>query len=305
MMRVIITGATGAIGFALIRELISSGVEVLVLTRKESKRNESIMKHPLLSVKYCSLEELQEIQNDTGKTYDIFYHFAWAGTAGPGRNDMYLQNQNVKYALDAVGAAHRFGCRMFIGAGSQAEYGRVEGRLKPDTPTFPEMGYGYAKLCAGQMTREYSHRLGMQHIWVRILSIYGPNDGPQSMVMSTINKLREREIPELTKGEQLWDYLYSKDAARALRLLSEKGRDGKVYVLGNGSARPLSEYIKIIRDIVAPKQDIALGAIPYGENQIMYLCADIEELKRDTGFEPQYSFNDGIAETVKWIEEVI
>lgn len=305
MTRVIITGATGAIGFALIRELISSGVEVLVLTRKESKRNESIMKHPLLSVKYCSLEELQEIQNDTGKTYDIFYHFAWAGTAGPGRNDMYLQNQNVKYALDAVGAAHRFGCRMFIGAGSQAEYGRVEGRLKPDTPTFPEMGYGYAKLCAGQMTREYSHRLGMQHIWVRILSIYGPNDGPQSMVMSTINKLREREIPELTKGEQLWDYLYSKDAARALRLLSEKGRDGKVYVLGNGSARPLSEYIKIIRDIVAPKQDIALGAIPYGENQIMYLCADIEELKRDTGFEPQYSFNDGIAETVKWIEEVI
>lgn len=304
MTRVIITGATGAIGFALIRELISSGVEVLVLTRKESRRNESIMKHPLLSVKYCSLEELQEIQNDTGKTYDVFYHFAWAGTAGPGRNDMYLQNQNVKYALDAVGAAHRFGCRMFIGAGSQAEYGRVEGRLRPDTPAFPEMGYGYAKLCAGQMTREYSRQLGMQHIWVRILSVYGPNDGPQSMVMSTINKLRASEIPELTKGEQLWDYLYSKDAAGALRLLGEKGRDGKVYVLGSGSARPLAEYIKIIRDIVAPKQDIALGAIPYVEKQVMYLCADIEDLKRDTGFEPQYSFNDGIAETVQWVEEV-
>lgn len=304
MTRVIITGATGTIGYALIRELISSGVEVLVLTRKESKRNKSIIKHPLISVKYCSLEELQEIQNDTGKTYDVFYHLAWAGAAGSGRNDMYLQNQNVKYALDAVGAAHRFGCRLFIGAGSQAEYGRVEGRLQPDTPAFPEMGYGYAKLCAGQMTREYSRQLDMWHIWVRILSVYGPNDGPQSMVMSTINKLRASEIPELTKGEQLWDYLYSKDAAGALRLLGEKGRDGKVYVLGSGSAKPLAEYIKIIRDIVAPKQDIALGAIPYGEKQVMYLCADIEDLKRDTGFEPQYSFNDGIAETVKWVEEV-
>lgn len=305
MTRVIITGATGAIGTALIKELISSGVEVFVLTGKESKRNENIIKHPLLSVKYCSLEELREIQNDTGNEYDVFYHLAWAGTSGSGRNDMYLQNQNVKYALDAVGAAYRFGCRMFIGAGSQAEYGRVEGQLKPDTPVFPEMGYGYAKLCAGQMTREYAHQLNMQHIWVRILSVYGPNDGPQSMVMSTINKLRARETPELTKGEQLWDYLYSKDAARALRLLGEKGRDGKIYVLGSGSARPLAEYIRIIRDIVAPKQDIALGAIPYGEKQVMYLCADIEDLKKDTGFEPQYSFNDGIVETVKWIKEIM
>lgn len=305
MTRAIITGATGAIGTALIKELICSGIEVLVLTRKESKRNVNIINHSLLRVKYCSMEELCEIQNDTGKTYDVFYHLAWAGAAGPGRNDMYLQNQNVKYALDAVGAAHRFGCKMFIGAGSQAEYGRVEGRLKPDTPVFPEMGYGYAKLCAGQMTREYSRQLGMQHIWVRILSVYGPNDGPQSMVMSTINKLRAGEIPELTKGEQLWDYLYSKDAARALRLLGEKGRDGKVYVLGSGSARPLAEYIKIIRDLVAPKQNIALGAIPYGEKQVMYLCADIDDLKRDTGFEPQYSFKAGIAETVKWVEDVI
>lgn len=61
-----------------------------------------------------------------------------------------------------------------------------------------------------------------------------------------------------TKGEQLWDYLYSRDAARALRLLGKNGRDGKVYVLGSGNARPLAEYIKIIRDIVAPEQDIAL-----------------------------------------------
>lgn len=305
MTRVIITGATGTIGTALIRELISSGVEILVLTRKESKRNARIMKHPLISVKYCALEELCEIQNDTGKIYDVFYHFAWAAPIGPGRNDMYLQNQNVKSALDAVGAAHRFGCRMFIGAGSQAEYGRAEDRLRPDTPAFPEMGYGYAKLCAGQMTREYAHQLGMQHIWVRILSVYGPNDGSQSMVMSTINKLRAGEVPELTKGEQLWDYLYSRDAAQAFILLGEKGHDGKVYVLGSGNARPLAEYVNIIRDVVAPKQDISLGAIPYGEKQVMYLCADIEDLTRDTGFEPQYSFYEGIVETVKWVKEVM
>lgn len=296
MKRAIITGATGAIGTALTKELVHAGVEVLVLTRADSKRNKNILKHPLVTVKYCSLEELSTVENDTGNTYDVFYHFAWAGAAGPGRHDMYLQNANVRYALDAAGAAKRFGCGTFIGAGSQAEYGRVEGMLRPETPAFPEMGYGYAKLCAGEMTRDYAHQLGMRHIWVRILSVYGPNDGAQSMVMSTIQKLNAGLVPEFTKGEQMWDYLYSADAASAFRLLGDKGHDGKVYVLGSGQARPLAEYIQIIRDEVAPGSELKMGAVPYGEKQVMYLCADVEELKKDTGWEARTEFKEGIHE---------
>lgn len=294
MKRAIITGATGAVGTALIKELISHNIEVLVFCREGSKRNVQIPSHELVTIKYCALNELETVQNDTGKNYDVFYHFAWAGTTGAARNDMYLQNQNVRYALDAVAAAKRFGCQLFIGAGSQAEYGRVEGLLRPDTPTFPEMGYGIGKLCAGQMTREYAHQLGMEHIWVRILSVYGPNDGTQSMVMSTILKLKNGEVPEFTKGEQLWDYLYSGDAANAFRLLGEKGCDGKVYVLGSGKARPLAEYIKDIKNSVNAKAEIALGAIPYGKKQVMHLQADVTQLKQDTGWENITSFREGI-----------
>lgn len=134
---------------------------------------------------------------------------------------MYLQKRNVQYALDAVEVAKRFGCRKFIGAGSQAEYGRVEGILK-NTSVCPETGYDIAKLCAGQTTREYAHQLGLEHNWSRILSIYGPNDEAQSMVMSTINKLQKKEVPQFTKGEWTWDYLYSGDAARTFRLIGEK-----------------------------------------------------------------------------------
>lgn len=299
MKRAIITGATGAVGTALVKELVSNGIEVLVFCRKGSKRNVRIPEHELVTRKYCALNELSVIQNDTGKDYEIFYHFAWEGTTGAARNDMYLQNQNVRYALDAVAAAKRFGCHMFIGAGSQAEYGRVEGLLKPDTPTFPEMGYGIGKLCAGQMTREYAHQLGMRHIWTRILSIYGPNDGAQSMVMSTIHKLKNGQVPEFTKGEQQWDYLYSGDAANAFRLLGEKGHDGKVYVLGSGHAEPLAVYIEKIREIIAPDAEIRLGAIPYSEKQVMHLQADISELIEDTGFEAKMEFETGIRLTIK------
>lgn len=207
---------------------------------------------------------------------------------------MHLQNRNVTYALDAVKVAKAFGCHTFIGAGSQAEYGRVEGVLKPDTATFPENGYGYAKLCAGLMTRDYAHLLGLKHIWVRVLSVYGPNDGAKSMVRATIEKLRKGIVPEFTKAEQMWDYLYSEDAAEVFRLLGDKGIDGKVYVLGSGEVRPLKDYIHIIRDVVSPKSELKIGVIPYSEKQVMYLCADVTELKRDIGWKPKVVFEEGI-----------
>ncbi len=313
MKRAIVTGATGAIGSALVRELAEAGAEVLVFVRDESARNSNIPDHPLVRRISCAMEDLAEIRNTTGRDWDVFYHLAWAGASGPGRNDMYLQNRNVKYALDAVAAAKRFGCRLFVGAGSQAEYGRAEGKLTPDTPVRPEMGYGYAKLCAGQMTRDYAHQLGLEHVWVRILSVYGPHDGAQSMIMSTLRKLRDGVTPEFTKAEQMWDYLYSGDAAQALRMLGEagtadtagsaserdRGIDGRIYVLGSGQARPLAEYIRQIRDIAAPGQPLGIGQLPYAPNQVMYLCADVSALTRDTGWKPETGFEAGIGELLR------
>ncbi len=294
MKKAVITGATGAIGTALITELIKHNIEVLVLCRENSERNTNIPVSALVTKKYCDLKDFETLQNDTGKTYDVFYHFAWQGTTGEARNDMYLQNLNVKYALDALHLAKRFGCKTFIGAGSQAEYGRVEGVLKPDTPTNPESGYGIAKLSAGHMTRQLALKLGIEHVWVRVLSVYGPNDNENSMVMSTINKLKNNIVPEFTKGEQLWDYLHSYDAAKAFYLLGDKGISGKTYVLGSGSAKPLKEYIKIIQKIINPDCEIKLGAIPYADKQVTHLQADIGELIKDTGFENEIEFEQGI-----------
>lgn len=294
MKRVIMTGATGTIGTALIKKFVSCGIEVLVISRKNSERNLHIPRHPLVSIRYCDLGRLRDLVNDTEKQYDVFYHLAWAGTFGDQRNDLFLQTENIKWALDAVRAAKAFGCHTFIGAGSQAEYGRADAPLTASTPAFPENGYGYAKLCAGYMTRDHAHQLGMKHIWVRVLSVYGENSDPKSIIPALIAQCVDHKPLQCTSGEQVWDFLYSEDAARALLLLGEKGKDGKTYVLGSGEKKRLSEYIKIIRDIAAPGLEINFGAIPYNKNQVMYLCADIEELKKDTGFEPEIPFEEGI-----------
>lgn len=292
--RAIISGATGTIGTALTELLINNGIEVLVLCRADSKRSHRIIRHPLVYKKLCNFEHLNEIDNDTGKQWDCFFHFAWAGAAGNGRNDMLLQNNNVRIALNAVQMANKFGCKKYIGAGSQAEYGRHTEILKPDTATFPEMGYGYAKLCAGMMTRDFAHQLKMEHNWLRILSVFGPHDGMNSMIAQTLIRLKKGESPEFTKGEQIWDYVYSKDAARAFFNVAQKGIDGKIYVLGSGEARPLAEYLKALRDIVSPGLELKLGIRPYSDNQVMYLVGDSSELMKDTGYQPQYTFEEGV-----------
>ena len=107
-------------------------------------------------------------------------------------------------------------------------------------------------------------------------------------------------MPELTAGEQLWDYIYCEDAARAFFLLGEKGQDGATYCIGSGEARPLKEYMYLLRDAVDPALPLGLGKLPYGEWQVMYLCADIARLRKDTGFVPEVSVEEGIRRTVEW-----
>lgn len=305
--KIVITGPTGAIGMALIKRCIEEKIHVVAVCHKKSVRIAQIPQSPYVQIVEADLADLSRLDKrelglaDT-ESADIFYHFAWEGTTGASRNDMPLQIKNIQYTIEAAELAYRLGCGTFIGAGSQAEYGRVEGMLTAKTPVFPENGYGMAKLCAGQMSRQRCGALGMRHIWVRILSVYGPYDGQGSMVMSTIRKLAGGERAGFTSGEQMWDYLYSADAADAMLLLAEKGIRDKTYVLGSGQIKPLKDYILQIWQAVEEQNgfagELGLGDVPYSEGQVMYLGADLAELSQDTGFEPRVTFEEGIRDTV-------
>ena len=125
------------------------------------------------------------------------------------------------------------------------------------------------------------------------------------MVMSTIGKVLIGQMRSCRMGEQLWVFLFWKDAGKAFYLLGEKGINGKVYCIGGGEARPLKDYIEDIRNAVNPEAEIGFGEVAYGPRQVMYLCADIQDLVKDTGFAPDYKFSEGIAETVEWCKKEI
>ena len=250
MKKAIVTGATGAVGTALVNKLISENVETLVLVRKGGRVNK-IPQNPLVKIAYCSLDEMADFQNTDNEKYDVMFHLAWAGPYGKDRNDMFLQTDNIKNELEAVKLAKRFGCETFVGAGSQAENGRLKDgeKVSPTSPTNPDNGYGIAKLAAGKMSRILCSQLGMKHIWCRILSAYGPGDGAHTMVMSTIIKFLNGEDCDFTPGEQKWDFLYNGDIANAFYLAAEKGKNGAIYTLGSGKTKSLKDYITTIRDI--------------------------------------------------------
>lgn len=301
MKKVVITGATGAIGMALVKKCIEEGIEVLVLCHRNSNRIKQIPRDQHVKIILCNLDEMSSF--DIGnKRYDVFYHFAWEATWGDDRNDVFLQSKNINYTLEAVKLAFRLGCKRFIGAGSQAEYGRTSDVLRPTTSTFPENGYGMAKLCAGQMSHLLCSQHGMDSIWVRVLSVYGPYDGMNTMVSFVIRKLLKNEQVLLTKGEQVWDYLYSEDAAEAFFLVGRKGIAGKNYVLSGGEKRRLIDYVEVIKNKIDEKRELGYGEIPYSPQQVMYLHGDISELKEDTGFVPRVSFDDGIEATINWMK---
>lgn len=303
MKSVVVDGATSMLGLALINECIANRIKVLAIARKGSGRLAHIPQSEYVEVLLCSQEHVAGLDASALGKYEVYYHFAWGNVLAEQRRNIELQLPNIGYTLDAVALAQRLGCRRFVGAGSQAEYGRVSGRIGPDTPVNPEVAYGVAKYAAGKMAMIRCGQLDMECIWTRTFSVYGIGDNMTTLVMYAIDRLLKGEKPSFTKAQQRWDYLYSRDAGKAFFLIGEKGKAGKVYCIGSGESRPLYEYIYELRDAIDPNLPLGIGEIPYGSLQVMNLQADIRELGKDTGFAPVYSFEKGIRETVEWYRE--
>ena len=277
-----ITGATSMLGVATIKNCISKKISVLAFVRKGSSRINRLPSSSLVRIVECDLSQMKDFDCN-GIFADVFIHFGWAFTDKIGRNDVSKQFENVQYTIDAVHLAKRLGCRKFIGAGSQAEYGTPNVILTADTPINPLVPYGVAKYAAGRLSAMECSKEKLEYNWVRILSVYGKNDN----------------IPMNLSGcEQVWDYLHEDDAGAAFVAVAMKGVDGKVYPLGSGLAKPLKEYIQEVISIVNPEYKTKYGMFSYSPTQPMYLVADVSELEHDTGWKRTTTFIKGITSLI-------
>ena len=122
MKTAIVTGANGFVGSAVTRELLMNGYHIYSIVRGSHGSNLPQDKNvTLISCDLAELEFLPQKYPELEEA-DIFYHFAWMGSAGPARADTKLQLQNVQWTVDALRTAKRIGCKRFLCAGSIMEH---------------------------------------------------------------------------------------------------------------------------------------------------------------------------------------
>lgn len=304
MKRAFVTGASGFIGSYVVERLVASGVEVAILRRPET---DLWRLGPVA-------ERVRGITGDLDQAAsfrealvefapEVVLHLAWHGVANSLRNDRTQVERNLHATLSLVETAAEAGARAWVGAGSQAEYGRHEGALDENAPTRPTTLYGAAKLSACHLAGRVADLRGLRFAWLRVFSTFGPRDNPGWMIPSLIRALGRGERPSLTEGEQRWDYLAVQDAAAAFQAVAASTSAEGVFNLGSGSARRLRDTIEFIRDCVDPRLPLGFGEVAYRPDQVMHLQAETGRLRAATGWVPGCPLEEALRETVRWYLE--
>ncbi len=299
-MRVFMTGAGGFIGSHLARLLVRDGCEVTVLLRPGSDpwRIRDLL--PALHVVAGDVLEpgaawarsLESLRPET------CIHFAWCTEPGT-----FLHSaQNLHYVAASIELATRLagaGCRRLVIAGSFSEYDQSLGYLAETSAVRPNTLYGAAKSALCQVLTLWAPEAGIELLWPRLFSVYGPGEHERRFVPAVVTAALRGEATRLTPGEQMRDYLHVADAAGAVWAAAQAGLTGPINV---GSGRPVAirELATRIGAFVGRPELIRLGDLPYREGDPMFVCANTQLLQRATGWTPHFDLEAGLRDTIGW-----
>ena len=292
MKKIIITGATSMIGTALTEIAVREGSEVYAIVRPNTKRIDRLISSQFVHPVFGTLEEMNEI-NGLPSDCDVFYHLAWGHTVREERDDPLLQEDNIQSTLDAVCLAKKTGCKRFIGAGSQAEYGIVTGQITTDTPAKPMSAYGMAKLSANLLSGKLCEQLGLEHIWARIFSVYGPHDNEGTMLNNAIDSFLKGKIVNFSAATQIWNYLYESDAGEMFFRLGMDHIKPGIYHIAHPESRVLKAYI--MRMIKCFGSDVKYSFAESSDEPVVSLNVDIKKTINAINFIPKINFEAGIS----------
>jgi nucleoside-diphosphate-sugar epimerase len=302
-MKAIITGASGFVGSALVKELIKNNIEVLCIDR--TANNERIPNSPLVKQLTLSIENIEDLENLVEKNeYDLFYHFAWVGSAGPLRMDENVQTTNALWSVKCLRTAAKIGCKKFIGAGSIMEF-EVHAAMyaqesKPGTPYI----YGVGKVLAHELSKPIANQIGIDLVWAYITNAYGVGECSPRFINTTLRKIINKEKLEFTSGTQNYDFIYIDDVAKAFYLLGIKGKANKGYVVGSGKAKQLKEFILEMTTVNSPNNPPHFGNVPFTGVNVSLETFDTTPIKQDCDFKAEVSFAEGTRRTIEWLKEV-
>lgn len=302
-MNMVVTGAGGFVGRNLIDCLIKNGNTVTavdIISSSGIKLLPNSDKIKVVAIDPDSdIESLQQLLK--GIDSDVMFHLAWVGAGGPMRADYTIQLNNVKKALDYYTVADRIGCKKFIAVGTIGEYmAELAAKNNIHSENFI---YATCKRMTHSLLEIVENRGKCKAVWATLGGLYGIGDSTNNLVNYTIRTLLNNEKPTFGPAQQPSDFINIKDCVRALQLIAVSDTVSKHFYIGSGEPRVLEDYLTTIAKCVNNGIDVGVGERPDDGTIYLKEWFDISDLKNETGFVPEYTFEKGIEELLNWITE--
>lgn len=323
MKKILITGGAGFIGSHVVRLFTTKYPDVHIfnldkltyagnmenITDVESAANYTFLKGDIVDGAYIQsiFEEHQ---------FDAVIHLAAESHVDRSiSNPLEFVMTNVVGTVNLLNAAkhiwkHNFGNKLFYHVSTDEVYGSLgeEGMFLETTAYDPHSPYSASKASSDHFVRAYSDTYGMPIVISNCSNNYGPNQFPEKLIPLFINNIRNNKpLPVYGKGENIRDWLFVVDHARAIDVIFHKGKRGETYNIGGENEWTNIDLIKVICKAMDKKLGRETGE---SEKLITYVtdraghdlryAIDSHKLMNELGWEPSLQFEEGIEKTINW-----
>ncbi|WP_019532837.1 dTDP-glucose 4,6-dehydratase [Paenibacillus ginsengihumi] len=202
-------------------------------------------------------------------------------------------------------AARSKGVRRFVHISTDEVYGTLgpEGLFTEETPLAPNSPYSASKAGSDLMVRAYGETYGLPVIITRCSNNYGPYQYPEKLIPTIITRaLDDQPIPVYGDGLNVRDWLYVEDHCSAVELALLGGKPGQVYNVGGGNERTNVEIARTILGLLGKPESLLRFVADRPGHDRRY-AIDAGKIRRELGWQPRYSLEEGIARTVEWYIE--
>lgn len=303
----LVTGGAGFIGSHLVETLTKRGRRVRVFDDFSTGLQSNLDGlNPAPEIVRGDLGDANAVAR-AAEGVGVVYHLgALASVARSVENPLVTHAACATGTLHVLDAARKAGARRVVYAASSSAYGGLSdpGGQREEVPVHALSPYAAAKLAGELYMEAFANSYGLETVRVRFFNIFGPRqraDSPYSGVIALfIAAMSAGKAPTVHgDGLQSRDFTYVDNAVQALTKAAEApGISGNVYNVGTGSSVTLLELVAALNKLLGTKLEPTFGPTRTGD--VRYSQADISRTRRDLGYNPDVTFEEGLARTLDW-----
>lgn len=214
--------------------------------------------------------------------------------------DVAKKNWNL-HGEDKYSREYKSGVK-FLQVSTDEVYGALgkTGRFVESMPLQPNSPYSASKASADLLVRAYHETYGLPVNITRCSNNYGPYQFPEKLIPLMINNcLHDKPLPVYGDGMQIRDWLHVQDHCSAIATVLEKGRDGEIYNIGGNNEKANIEIVKLILAALG-KEETLIQHVKDRPGHDRRYAIDNTKITTELGWRPQYTFKQGIEETIRW-----